>query len=526
MRDKLLELGRRQPYVTGAAMVAIVSAGAVLIPGVPPEEMAFAYLVAVGVAAFYLGVAPALATTVISTVILSVLYFTVLIADPVFGMEVTRSLALLAAFIIVSLAAVAQAREVKRREDEVNANADRAQLLADIGAELSRWTFSESLTTRMSEAILDSSGSTGLVVFRRTEGEELEVRKISEGMQGELDAALDEVRPVVAHWIAHGNVVDGQLLVGNRLSPVDRAEAAHGAQVIPLCSFDSLEGVIYLAPHEDRTPFGPHQLDLVTPIGGMLAMRFEGLRLQAEEADRAALEASEKLRTTLVAGMSHELKTPITVAKVSLGGLMQDAARTQDQNTTRALQEASKALNRLELLVAGLLEMAVIDAEGWRAKMEPSDLGDIIGSALYGLTSHERNRILLDFPEPVREVICDPRQIARVLRVLLGNAFNYSAPGTPITVGVRQDAESVRVWVQDAGPGVDPAERDAIFDRLYRGSAGERAPGSGLGLSIAREIARLHGGDVILADSDGGARFELRLPASSEESNGGVGNDG
>jgi two-component system, OmpR family, sensor histidine kinase KdpD len=522
MRRALIAFGRRRPHFSGIALAAVATVALALAPSLPPEDRAFVYLLVVGVAAFSLGVRPALTATLASGFALSVFFF--LIADT-YDLGFGRSLALLASFTVVSLIAVAQAAEVRRREREVNANAERARLLADLGAELSRWKLSDSLTNRMARAMLDTSSSGGLVVFRIAD-DGLEVRKISDGMQDSLEAAKSSAQSVLEHWESAGEVVDGRLLVEGSPEPVAWQARPSGSALVPMCSFDSLEGIIYLRGHKDGTPFTQDDMELVIPISGMLAMRFEGMRLQSEEARKAALEASETLRTTLVAGMSHELKTPLTIAKLSIGGLMYGHECTNDETTMRALTEASRALNRLEALVAGMLDMAVIDADAWRAKMELSAVGDIIGSALYGLTAEQRNRIRLDFPDPVTDVWCDPRQIARVMRSLLGNALAYSPPGSPVTVGVREDGDWVVVWVHDSGPGVAPNEREAIFDRLYRGSAAKSSPGSGLGLSIAREIARLHGGDVVLADGVSGARFELRLPAYAPEGDGGTSDDG
>lgn len=518
MRE-LLAFGRQRPYISGLGLVAVGTGALYVLPYLPPEEHALIYLVFVGIAAVSFGVRSAVVAAAASSIALSYILFFSPPGPPDF--DRWRPLALLVSFVVVSALAVLQAATLRRREHESRESAARAHVLADLGAELSRVTFSESLTTRIMEAIAESSGATDVAVYRR-EGESLELRKSSTSNQQVLGPASRSVEETTSHWLAAGVVRDGKLLMGAECAHERWVVRPDGSAVVPMCSFDRLEGALFLSARADGRPFQSRDMELAIPVCGMLAMRFEGLRLQAEETRKVALKASEQLRTTLVAGVSHELKTPITVAKASIGGLLHEYGGSDDDSSRHALEDASRALDRLDGLVGGLLDIALIEADQWQAMMEAADIGDIIGSALSGLPAQQRDRVELDFPRPVPEVWCEPRQIIRVLRALLGNAFAYSTPGTPVTVEVRESGESVVIAVEDIGPGVQAAEKDAVFERLYRGSASEGLPGSGLGLAIAREIARLHGGEIVLAEGEQGARFELRLPVDGRNQNGGA----
>jgi signal transduction histidine kinase len=109
--------------------------------------------------------------------------------------------------------------------------------------------------------------------------------------------------------------------------------------------------------------------------------------------------------------------------------------------------------------------------------------------------------------------VADPDGVAQVLRVLLDNALRFAPAGTAVTVQLTADADACVIAVHDRGPGVPAAEREQIFERFRRGSETGGEGGFGLGLAIARELARRMDGDVVIVDSSrvSGARFELRL---------------
>jgi signal transduction histidine kinase len=235
------------------------------------------------------------------------------------------------------------------------------------------------------------------------------------------------------------------------------------------------------------------------------------------------LQIQEEARRSFVATASHELRTPLA----SLDGMLEllgedlhDA--TPDIEDARALLDRARAQSRrLGRLAADLLDLSRIDAQ-IQLRSEPVELGELSRAVLaeFELGSAERRihtELQAEGEHPVW-ALGDPGSIARILRILLDNAHRVSPPDTQIEVLLTECPGGVRITVSDEGPGVDPEERESIFERFSRGKDTAGQAGFGLGLAIGRELAQRMGGDLMLEDADVargcGARFTLCLPAA------------
>ncbi len=235
------------------------------------------------------------------------------------------------------------------------------------------------------------------------------------------------------------------------------------------------------------------------------------------------LQIQEEARRSFVATASHELRTPLA----SLDGMLEllgedlhDAA--PDIEDARALLDRARAQSRrLGRLAADLLDLSRIDAQ-IQLRSEPVELGELSRAVLaeFDLGSAERG-IQTDLRADGEHAVWalgDPGSIARILRILLDNALRVSPPDTRVGVMLTESRGGARITVSDQGPGVDPEEREAIFDRFSRGKDTAGQAGFGLGLAIGRELAQRMGGDLVLEDSadaqPAGARFTLCLPAA------------
>ena len=167
-------------------------------------------------------------------------------------------------------------------------------------------------------------------------------------------------------------------------------------------------------------------------------------------------------------------------------------------------------VGRLERLVDDLLFLARSDESGVRLERGEVDLDDLVDGEAGRLRRTSDLRIVARL-RPVR-VSGDQHQLARALRNLCDNAARYAAGCVELTVA--GDGGEAVLDVVDDGPGIPAAERLRVFDRFVRldGSRGRAAGGAGLGLAIAREIARAHGGDLAVVDSEPGTHLRLRLP--------------
>jgi signal transduction histidine kinase len=228
--------------------------------------------------------------------------------------------------------------------------------------------------------------------------------------------------------------------------------------------------------------------------------------------------------------VSHELRSPLTTLSAAVGVLETDRDRLPARSQ-RALQLLSDDLQRFQRMVSDLLEMSRADAGSVDVFLEEVNVSELVQRSVETGIGHMDGRrhgapeVVVD-PEVERwRVGVDKRRFERVLVNLMENADHYGGGVTTISVGPgpaqRSDpqAQLVEVTVDDAGPGIDPAERTKVFERFYRGSAsGRRGTGTGTGLGLALVAEHMHvmRGDVRVDSSpDGGARFVLSLPVLS-----------
>jgi two-component system heavy metal sensor histidine kinase CusS len=254
--------------------------------------------------------------------------------------------------------------------------------------------------------------------------------------------------------------------------------------------------------------------------GGDLTARV-GVRSGDPELDRMAGDVDDMIErlSLLVASQqrfighaAHELRSPLT----TLYGELQHALRRQrDAASYRAtIEEALVATRRLKLLAEDLLALARLGASPPEPH-EPVALLAIIREAIEdvrGLTTARNVTVDLSGEDAI--IQGHRRDLLRLVRNLIENAANHAPEGGRLWVRVDARPDGVEVRVSDNGAGVKAADRERVFDPFYRGSA-ERAStveGAGLGLAIASEIARLHGGSVRLGDEGPGATFVVHLP--------------
>jgi len=230
------------------------------------------------------------------------------------------------------------------------------------------------------------------------------------------------------------------------------------------------------------------------------------------------LQENDRLKADLLATVSHELRTPLTAI---LGTLTALAGR--DRHLTLAdrdelLSIANRQGERLKSLIDQLLlasrPQAAVDPVETRPRVEAGELVRQTGRTVQLCHPDRDIDIAVQAsPLPVRAV---PEAVSQVVANLLDNAAKYSPAGTPIRLEAASAGGLVVISVTDAGSGVPPGDRDRIFERFAQLDAGatRRAGGIGLGLWIARQLARAQGGELLVAEeaAGGGARFELRLP--------------
>ncbi|NEA25974.1 sensor histidine kinase, partial [Actinomadura bangladeshensis] len=242
-----------------------------------------------------------------------------------------------------------------------------------------------------------------------------------------------------------------------------------------------------------------------------LARTFNGTAA-ALERTVTELRAMEAASRRFVADVSHELRTPLT-SMIAMTGVLaeEEAADGPDGGAARLVAAETR---RLGLLIENLVEISRFDAGAAALVLDDVDLGDAVAGTLAarGLA----DGVAVEGPHGLL-VRCDPRRLDVIVANLVGNAVRHGGPPVTLRFGParRAGAPGVEIAVADRGPGVPEDLLGAVFDRFVKAEAARsRSEGSGLGLSIARENAVLHGGTLEAANGpDGGAVFTLWLPA-------------
>jgi two-component system sensor histidine kinase KdpD len=282
-------------------------------------------------------------------------------------------------------------------------------------------------------------------------------------------------------------------------------------------------GIVGVLGINRKTPgplFTPDERRLLDALADQAAVAIERTQLAQDIDEARVLAETERLRSSLLTSISHDLRTPLasvigTITSLrSFGKLYDD--RTRDEMLASA-QEEGERLNRF---VANLLDMTRLDSGTIELKREMIDLSDVVGAALQRggkLLAHHRVDVALEPGLPMFPL--DFLLMEQVLVNLLDNAAKYAPAGSAIEIAGRRHGTDVVIEVRDEGPGIPPADLERIFDKFYRVQNSDRQrAGTGLGLAICRGFVEAHGGTIKATNrSDrSGAVFTIRIPAGEE----------
>ena len=278
----------------------------------------------------------------------------------------------------------------------------------------------------------------------------------------------------------------------------------------------SLQGEEVRAELVRYTRADGRQFDLLTNSSPLRGPSGDIVGAVAAYEDVTAMSEAERERTAFFAMASHELKTPLTAVQ----GQIQLARRFHERGASdlvaSALTRADDQVQRLTSLIDDLLDAARLDAGRFDVTLVSTDIADALGESVGRLRAVAGSRqIRVVLPDSVLLVLADERRLGQVLDNVIMNALRHGGSGD-IVVSLDSEDHQAVVRVRDHGAGIAEADRQRIFERFYRTDAARRTPGTGLGLYVARAIARLHRGDLTL-ESTGptGSVFRLSIPISA-----------
>ncbi|MFD5158248.1 ATP-binding protein [Streptomyces hawaiiensis] len=300
---------------------------------------------------------------------------------------------------------------------------------------------------------------------------------------GMESAALLERAGDVEPWTCAGRVGQGR--------PVERPDQADVD--MPVGDHMALALTGRVLPAEDRR--------VLAAFAAQAAVVLDRRRLR-EEADRArTLAEGNRIRTALLAAVSHDLRTPLAGIKAAVTSLRSEDVEWSEEDRAELLEGIEEGADRLDHLVGNLLDMSRLQTGTVTPLIREIDLDEVVPMALGGVPEGSAG---LDVPETLPMVAVDPGLLERAMANLVENAVKYSPPGAPVLVAASALADRVEVRVVDRGPGVPDEAKERIFEPFQRHGDAPRGAGVGLGLAVARGFAEAMGGTLNAEDTPGG----------------------
>ncbi|MFC9916773.1 ATP-binding protein, partial [Streptomyces sp. NPDC127197] len=320
-----------------------------------------------------------------------------------------------------------------------------------------------------------------------------------------------------------GNVLRGETSLEALL---ERVRETFGMESVALLERESdvapwtCAGSVGLRPCQS-----PEEADVDMPVGDHMALALTGRVLPAEdrrvlaafaaqavvvldrrrlqeEADRArTLAEGNRIRTALLAAVSHDLRTPLAGIKAAVSSLRSDDVEWSEEDQAELLEGIEQGADRLDHLVGNLLDMSRLQTGTVTPIIREADLDEVVPMALGGVPG---DSVELDVPETLPMVHVDKGLLERAVANVVENAVKYSPPGAPVLVAASALADRVEVRVVDRGPGVPDDAKERIFEPFQRHGDAPRGAGVGLGLAVARGFAEAMGGTLDAEDTPGG----------------------
>ncbi|MEW1843242.1 DUF4118 domain-containing protein [Nonomuraea angiospora] len=482
--------GRRRPARTRAALTrkrrltgwALAVAGMPLLTGLLapfrdvlslPSEILFFLCLTVGVALAG-GMWPAITAAIGGSLLLN-WYFTPPIGE--FTINDPENLFALVVFVLVAVAVSSIVDLAARRTRQAaRASAD-AELLATLAGHVLR---GEAAVPSLMERMRETFGFTSVTLLERRPDAGRTPDHRSDPDAWRIVATSGGAPPTCPGQSDTDVVIDDDMILAARGGPMDAA---------------------------DRTVLESFAAEAA------VALRQERLQEAAERA--RPLAEADRMRTALLAAVSHDLRTPLASAKAAVESLGNTDVDWSDHDRAELVDTAKESLDKLDRLVANLLDMSRLQAGVLGLTPEPVALEEVVPRAVDDL-GPVRDRIEGDVSIELPEIVADPALLERVLVNLMSNAVRYSPPDEPVLVTASRHGEHVEIRVIDRGPGIPPEAHDRVFQPFQRLGDRDNHSGVGLGLALSRGLAEAMGGTLVPEETPGGGlTMILTMPVSS-----------
>jgi two-component system sensor histidine kinase KdpD len=386
----------------------------------------------------------------------------------------------LAAFLLTAIVASHLSTSARRRALEATRRQVEMEKLYDLSRSL---------------LLLDKAGAPGQVALQIAQVFDLPAVAV-------FDRTTDRLLSAGAEELA----VSDMALRDAALQGTAREDTASGVSIMPLMLGGAPIGSLAVGS-------GNMSDTALRAVANLAAITLERGRSQAIALRAEAARQNQELKSTLLDALAHEFKTPLTSIKAAVSGILEAPAATH----TELLNIVEEETDRLDALVNEAIQMARVEAGQVQLDRRPLGAADLIADAVRaaGRVLQERE-VRVEVAPDLPEVLADRQLMLAVMRHLIGNSLKYAAPESPIELRAWSEEGGVTIAVKDRGPGIPAREQERIFERFYRSPrSATAAPGTGMGLAIARDIVEAHGGTLDVRSTPGaGSEFFFRIPVA------------
>ncbi|MDP1954032.1 MAG: DUF4118 domain-containing protein [Polaromonas sp.] len=489
-----------------AVVLVCTGIGALMTPYFDLANLIMVYLAGVVYAALRFGQSAS-----VVAVVSSVFLFDLIFVPPRWSLNPTNTqhVFTMAVMLLVGLLIsrlVAHARDQALVADE---RAGREHALNDLAGQLALARSPEAVAAGLQVAVRTTFGASSALLLPDTSGQlcdpagfcrDVAVESLSSGAGGYLPLV------VAQQAFDQGRNLDGAGQEGFVLSD---------ALYVPLCGVSHSLGVlaIHFQPGRFHTP---HQSDLLKAFANQAALALERSIFERKSADAAVEVETERLRSTLLSGISHDFRTPLTTIVGAATSLLRQDRLLDNVKRCALAQSILDESRRMHALVSDLLDLTRMEEGAVQPVYEWCPADELIEEAIKTVGDPLLTHTLQIRVGPDAVVWCDPRLLVQAMSNLLDNAVRYTPAGSTIVIAVEVTADHWHLSVSDNGPGLPVGHERDVFKKFYRGSPEPAGAGTGLGLAICAAVARLHGG-TIEGVNHHGARIALCLPQPAHQ---------
>lgn len=285
--------------------------------------------------------------------------------------------------------------------------------------------------------------------------------------------------------------------------------------VVPI---QALQGVVGEIRIWRKLPLSRTEASLLRAFASQGALALERTALARAESRARILEESDRLKSSLLSSVSHELRSPLATIKAAASSLRTGEVSWDSPARADLLAAVDEEADHLNMLVGNLLDMSRIESGALKPERQWNVLAEIVQSAVGRMRRPlEGYQLQVEMPDSLPFVPVDFIQMQQVFTNLISNSTKYAPSGSIIRIRAQAEDESrIRVQVSNQGPPVPSEHLDRIFDKFYRITAADRVTGTGLGLSICKGIIEAHGGRIWAENLPDGFAFYFTLPLTMD----------